>query len=387
MRVIRQLEIPKLVNADFADGTIVNETPTTPGTPVVEEIYGDVLTNIYAILKDAGVTPSGTRDSVSSGFQLLQAFKLFVNSLNDVEQILSLNGTDWSVAINIDNLPDRYVFVGRAAEAFTGGVDYTFSGAGNDTLLFTSPTGFNASDELLVVIDQSGVRAYSLTASTSAMLDEGFPVFGFPIAFSDTNKIYYESAGSLITDLPSVANIQQRIRTFAGNGTLYINETFILQNKVLCVCFDTAAVTYQLFQLDLASLTTVQQLTINGNSIPVGVDNTPYFFTDGNKVYITNQSGNSVDDFKLDSYLYNPTTATLDFVQALNLESSYLKTTNTVIRDTQLFTFATNDLVVFSLTSGAATPLGNYPVFSGQIFKYNGNIFYTNGAVAKKWTL
>ena len=48
MRAIKQLAIPQ--NTDlvkFPNGTILNETDTEQGTPVIEEIYGDVLTNIY----------------------------------------------------------------------------------------------------------------------------------------------------------------------------------------------------------------------------------------------------------------------------------------------------------------------------------------------------
>ena len=48
MRTIRDLPIVQDGNNTlFPDGQIKNETATDPGTPVVREIYGDVITNIY----------------------------------------------------------------------------------------------------------------------------------------------------------------------------------------------------------------------------------------------------------------------------------------------------------------------------------------------------
>jgi len=44
----------------FPDSTIKNEVDGDEGTPVVEEIYGDVLTNIYKLLRLSGVVKSVT---------------------------------------------------------------------------------------------------------------------------------------------------------------------------------------------------------------------------------------------------------------------------------------------------------------------------------------
>ena len=63
MKVIEQLSVPKEVSSDFPFGAIINETDTEDGTPVVREIYNDLLVNCYKILTLAGITPNGGEDS------------------------------------------------------------------------------------------------------------------------------------------------------------------------------------------------------------------------------------------------------------------------------------------------------------------------------------
>lgn len=39
----------------------------------------------------------------------------------------------------------------------------------------------------------------------------------------------------------------------------------------------------------------------------------------------------------------------------------------------------------YNLTSGAKTSLGTYPSTTGDLFSYNGQVYYGSGEVAKKW--
>ena len=102
MRTIKNQNIPQNSDAKFPFSTILNETETNSGTPVIEEVYGDILTNIYKLLQVVGVTASETQDSDTSQYQILEALKLLPNSLNDIEQVLSLTTTTWNVPLNLD---------------------------------------------------------------------------------------------------------------------------------------------------------------------------------------------------------------------------------------------------------------------------------------------
>ena len=51
MRVLKNLNVPQDEDAaKFPDGQIQNQTATVAGTPVVREVYGDILTNRLSII-------------------------------------------------------------------------------------------------------------------------------------------------------------------------------------------------------------------------------------------------------------------------------------------------------------------------------------------------
>lgn len=387
MKIIKDLQVPYNTNsAKFPWGQIKDETETSPGTPVVKDIYGDILVNMYKILEDAGVAPNGLEDSEESQYQILEAFKKFTNDLNDIEQVVSLSGTNYVIPLDIDKLPNKYVLFCRMADAYVPGETYTISGTGNDSFPLTSPTGFNASDEVLMVLDQSGVRVYSFQSFAAATTSEGvFPSFGNPVAFNDSDKLYYESSGKLITDAPTINSLQQSIRVLTGTSTLYVNEMMVLQGVVLCVVFDTAAQTYRFFQFPLTDLNTPVEVAISG--IPTGVDNSPYVYTDGTYIYISNKSGTTANDNEIDKYSYNKTSPSLTYSQSVILAAGFSKSTNVVIKDGKLISFVNGSLNKYDLTDGSNTELGVYNTLLGIIFNYQGEVYYSNGEVAKKWTV
>lgn len=387
MRTLKGLPFPH--NADYAkfkDGTIRNETDTEAGTPVIEEVYGDLLVNIYKLLEITGVIPNQTQDSETTQFQLVEALQKLFNTTNDVEQILTLNGTEWSVPFAINLLPDKFVFVARASESYNSGVSYTFTGSDTQIYPLTSPSGFSSGDELLCIIDQNGVRIYSLSFLSNP--NNGvFTVFGIPLAFNNTAKLYYESEGSLFADDPQIFYLQQLIRVAAGDGQLTVYDMVILKGHVLCLVYDPANNTYRFFQFDLNDLNTPVEVTVNGVVIPVGVDREPYLFTDGTSLYLTNSSGNSDNDYDLDRLGYTPAGPSIDFAEDLTLENTYIKSSNTVIHGGNLVVFSNGDLFRFNLTTGVRTIIGQFNSLNGVIFKFNGVVYYSNGEVAKQWNV
>ncbi len=70
MRTIKQLSVPQNTAINLPDGGIKNETDTEDGTPVVEEIYGDILSNNYKLLEEVGIDPTGTQDNEDTQYQI-----------------------------------------------------------------------------------------------------------------------------------------------------------------------------------------------------------------------------------------------------------------------------------------------------------------------------
>lgn len=382
MRTIKNLAIPQNSDPKFPFSTIQNETDTLDGTPVVEEVYGDVLTNIYKILQTAGVTPTGTQDSDVTQYQLLEAIRKLPNLLNDTEQILALTGSVWSVPFNLDFLPNKYFFVARATDNYVAGTTYTFKGSTTTSYGLTS-TGFSSGDEVLVIIDSSNVRVYSLsqTAQTSK---EVFTVMGAPVAYNDTDKVWYQESGKLLSDAPSVNQLESIIRVDMSNGTVLVNDMIVISGRVLCFCLIPSTNTYFFRQFSLSDLSVSTAVTTSiafGNSS----DFSPYVYADAGFIYVTNSMNTSADNSLVSKLSYNATAGTLTFVSTIDLDNSFVKTTNGVIKSGLLYTMVSGVLNTFNLNTGVIANIGDYSGVAGQLFKFNGEVYFTSGEVASKW--
>jgi hypothetical protein len=378
--------IVKDLSPQFPFGTIQNETDTQDGTPVIREIYGDVLTNIYKLLKVVGITATGTEDSDISQYQIIEALKKLPNSLNDIEQVLDKTGLAWHVPFDLELLPNKYVFFARASESYVNGSSYTFRGLGLAEYTFNSPTGFNASDELLIVIDSSEVRAYSLSFLSETSNDILTP-FGSPIAYNDSNLLSYFENGNLLNDTPNTESIEQTIRVFESDGTLLVTDVFIVTGFCLCVVYYPSTVTYKVFQFDVSDYTIPELVTFSGGSIGAGTDYSPYFFTNGSVLFVTNGANANVNNYDVAKFTYNSATPSLTYVSSVNLDVAFEKTTNTVIKSGNLYTFKDNSLKYFNVNTGVMTVLDTYNGIVGQIFLFNSSVYFTSGEVGKKWTI
>lgn len=388
MRTIKNLEVPQNSNAKFPFSTIQNETDTQNGTPVVEEIYGDIITNIYKLLQQVGITPTETQDSDTSQYQILQALQQLPNSLNDIERVLSLDGTTWNIDLNIDLLPNKYFFIARASEDYVSGISYGFKSSivGVSAYSFFS-NGFKAGDELLIIIDNSQVRAYSLSAFYGAK-EEVFSVLGEPLSFNNSDKMYYQHEGKLFSDDPNIYDLQQRIRDEISASTAVVVDMVIINGYVLCFCFDEPTLLYFFVQFALTDLNTPIAINVDGASWGNTVDYMPYIYAYKEGVYVSNRMNNDITDNKLSQLYYDPLTATMINVSDIYLDDSgFTKTTNTVIKEHIMYTFILDELKIYNLDSGNLESVTTFPSFVGRLIIFKNEIYFLNGEVAKKWNL
>jgi len=385
MKTIEQLAIPKQVDANYPFGAIINETDTEDGTPVVREVYNDHLVNNYKLLEEVGLTPTGAEDNETTGYQILEAHKLLPNKLNDIEQILTLTGTVWSIPLPIELLPNKYFFIARATDAYASGGIYTFKGSGATVYPFSS-SGFKASDEILIIIDTSGVRAYSL-AFLDTISDDIFTVMGLPIAFNDSNKMYYQSDGNLVSDTPSINYLENIIRVDVSDGTVLVNDMLISNGHIICFCLIPSTNTYFFRHFALTDLSVSFTVTLAGTSFSNTSNFAPYVYAKQGIVYVTNSMNSSVNDYSITKLIYDSTAATLTLSSSLNLDVSFVKTSNSVVKNELLYTLVTGVLSSYSLTTGVKNVLGDYGSINGNLFGFNGKTYFSSGEVAKAWQL
>ena len=386
MRTIKNLDVPQNSEAKFPFSTIQNETDTLNGTPVVEEIYGDLLTNIYKLLQSVGITPTETQDSDTSQYQILQALKQLPNSLNDIEQVLSLTGTTWSVSgsFPFDFLPNKYFLFARASDNYVGGVNYNFQGYGGGDIPFTS-NGFKASDELLLILDIDEIRAYSLSALYGTK-EEVFSVLGQPLSYNDSDKMYYFEDGKLFSDSPSVDDLQLLARNYFEDSTFEIVDMVIISGYVLCLGIG-ATLPYYFIQFPLNDLIDLQLVSVLGDTLGGSTDYKPYLYVQNSQnVFVSNELNQSADDNKFTRLFYNPLTSTLTYANVYEYENSFTKTTNAVVIGNSLvYTLISGNLKRYVYDGSTVDDLGTFPNALGRLINFNGNVYLLNGEVAKKW--
>jgi len=385
MRVLGNQPYVKDTNADMPFGaTIQNETETQEGTPVVEEVLGDILMNLYRLLELTGITPTDDQDSDSTQYQIIEALKKLPNTLNDVERILSLSTTVWSTDLKLSILPNKYFFFARASDDYNSALAYTFKGIdATPSYNFTS-SGFSASEELLVVIDTSGVRAYSLNVNKSDK--EITLAMGNPLSFNDTANLMYEDNGNVYTDLPSSNQLQTIIRSDSTIADLIVNDIYLIQGHILCFCISPTEGRYRFYQFTIDNLTTSEEIDVS-SIFGDGTDYSPYVYTDGVYLYATNIANTVTEDFEIIKLSYNPDTPEIASVLTVSIDPTFVKTSNACVKDGKLYTLVGGSLASFNLTTGVKTILGVYDSVVGRIFNFNGNIYFTSGEVGKKWTL
>jgi len=389
MRVLGSLPITDKDSAPkFPFGaTVRNETDTENGTPVIREIYGDILMNLYRLLEVTKITPTGTEDTKETQFQIIQALQRLTNVQNDIEQILSRSTNVWILPLNFGILPNKYVLFARASENYESGVLYTIkgNGTGADDLSYSfTSDGFISGDELVIVLDASGVRAYNISNSNTAP-ENAFPVLGNPVSFNSLSQMKYEDNGSLLTDLPSSNYLEGVIRVDVSDGTVLVNDILVIKNRIVCFCYSVASNAYFLRQFTLTDLSLSVAVTATG-VFGTGTDRSPYIYADGSFIYLTNGANTSANDYSIRKLDYNASGASVTTVSTFNIDSSFVKTSNAVVKDNFLYTLTGGVLESFNLTTGVKLTLGQYNAV-GRLFQLGGEVYFGVGEVAQRWEL
>lgn len=392
MRTLRGQNLVRNTDtARFPDGTIQNKTDTEQGTPVIEEVYGDLITNIYRLLRRNGVTPTETQDGSTTQYQLVEALAKNFNELNDIMQVLNVSGTTITTAFNFDNMPTNYVFIGRVTDAITV-QNYTLNSAGSNSFTLVARQPIGASELAMVVLN--GNNSFIIALENVIDDSELNTSFGTPLTFNESTQLYYLSNGRVFTSTPTIFLTENLIRTSEGNNNIFLLDCIVHKGKLLAYCVDTttgveATHVYRLFAFDLNSLNTVEsEVTIPNTS---AANNQPYMYCDGTNIFFTNsnaQINNASADNSVASFVFNETAFTLTHVSTFTLNSSFVKTTNVFFNAAgQLHTFINGVLNRYVLSGGTGITIATYNTINGFVFRFNGNTYYTNGNTAIKWTV
>lgn len=377
MRTLKNLGFPQDGDDSlFPDGQIRNETSTQQGTPVVREIYGDILTNIYKILRDAGLDPNELEDSENNGYQLLKALKIFSNELNDLSQVITVSANSMSVNFDFDSLPNDYVFIGVLSNPISSSTSYTLSGLGSNTLNFNSALTVPASSIVLVTLSQPDINLTPLgiESQRSFLLT---PYTGV-ISYNSTDNVTYMSDGYLINNNPESFNIQQTIRIYENDASYKIADSVIHKDKLIVIAKAEEAKRYSFYIFSLNELTTVEnkfEYDQDGT-----LDHLPFLYANSDFLFLTNNGNNSSSDNILDKIDFDTSTG-LSKVSEITLNQNFQKTTNAFVRNDSIFTYISGNLNEYNFSGDE-----NFRFFinniNGQLFSQNDKIYITSGELA-----
>jgi hypothetical protein len=67
-------------DADYPVGRIQNEDAPIVGTPIIEELYGDIVQFFHKLMRIAGLTHNGLPENETQGFQFISALQYYVRT-------------------------------------------------------------------------------------------------------------------------------------------------------------------------------------------------------------------------------------------------------------------------------------------------------------------
>lgn len=379
MRRLRDLSVPQDGNNTlFPDGQIRNETTNQQGTPVVREVYGDVLTNAYAILRDAGIDFNGLEDNENNGYQLLRALKQFVNELNDVEQILTVNGAQISLNINLDLLPNNYVLTARASDNIPKGANLTLTSTGSNSFTFQANENIASGDTFILVFAGNDSKFISLSAIRD--YDALLTPFDGVLSFNNTEKIFYYRGGFVLTNIPESFNVLGALRQFANNQDLILLDVIVNRNFMVSMCLTDEGGSFEFYAHNVNNPENViNQITFNQPSLQ---SYDVHLYANENNVFLTHSSSGSIDDFRVDKYEFDGSELVLN--SSFVLDESFEAISNVIARDSAFLVLQNNELKRFGF-DGSVNVLLELPNVNGQIFKFNSQVYYKNGDLSIPW--
>lgn len=387
MKTIKFLAVAQDGNdAKWPDGAIRNETEILEGTPVIKEIYNDIIANIYKIITDAGIAFTQDEDSEQTQHQLLDALKVFVNKTNDIQQLLTVAGTDITSLMNFDNFSEDYVFVGKVTEDILASQAYTILGAGGNSYSLTTTKDIPASSVVLVTLNSAGSQMISISSEATA--SKLHTALGIPISYNDSKDLLYFVDGDILTDFPKVHKVQEAIQANQATGDIKVLECVLIKGKLICFTFNDVLLKYQAFSFDSSNLNVLE----GEIAMPdlAAVDNQPYMYSDGEFLYFTNTEtvvNESVNDYALGKFSFDENTLTIAAVSFSSIDNLFLKTTNAFIdkANNDIYTFVEGNLHKYDIGGAARVLIGFFNIINGVVFKFESQTYYSNGNLASKW--
>ena len=325
MRTIKNLQVPKELDlVKFPNSTILNETDTNDGTPVVREIYGDFITNIYAFLVDRGIIPNEIEDNEVNGYQFLDALKLNVNKLNDVHRVLeNVSENVYRIDIDFNLISNRYpIFVKSPenillSESFRK-IIYLEDSKGVRKIINFNKQIFSGDELLLIISDE--VTAVNLIHNDLYEDKVELNIQGVPLSYSTSNLNDYMSDNTLIYNDGSSIDLSQFL-----DPNIIIRDMVLLNDFYFIFCIDSSNDKLHLYKYKRGD-NNVEEILIQGindnNQTPGLRTSSAQMYVFKNNIAFSHKGGNVFNPYIISMFNYDGSNL-LKYVSDVTLDNSF----------------------------------------------------------------
>lgn len=385
MRTIKQLQVPQETDYNkFPNSTILNETDTTDGTPVVREIYGDLLTNIYAFCKDRGVEFNGLEDNEINGYQIVEALKLNVNKLNDVRYTLQNSDVNtFSIDIDFNLISDNYPIFAQATENMVMS-SYVRTFLLEDKNGVQKNIHFNeiisSGDELLLIISDV-VTIINLSKSDLYENKVELNIQGIPLNYSDSKlSDYFDNSDEqyLIFNDGTFAVLKEYFPSKIIRDIIYKDQKYFI------FCIDEFTNKLHLYTYTRLS-NSVEEVELPEYTLAGSYSHLTQMYVYGNNFAFSHNLGRSDKPNNLILFSENENNE-LEFISDITLDSSFLAPYEYFMYDDHIILSDGQYLYKYFFNGNAVVPV--YKLKQNVVNLYTKNIndrFIQVDETAVKW--
>lgn len=373
----------------FPQGAIINETDSVEGTPVVREVYNDLLMNVYALVKDRKINFNNLEDNEQNGYQLINALKLVFNDYTDSVKILSKPGVDWFLDVDLSLVPVDCVFFVRSSEDVSSEsvIDQTFKDRFGVVRKFTAKTNIKTGDDCILIVNNDYSRIYSLNPKSIQKSNlDNLITFGNPITLNESfDAIWYLSNGVLSNMQLNFQDIGTFITNQFGPDTI-LKNVLQVSGDFLCLIYNQVNFKYKVVSFKNNTFNQLFEVSAFGQDISENPteDLDVHFYADEvGGVFFSNQAGNSDDNYSISKYTYDRNQNQLAFQANFNLDIGFEKNTNTVVSNQRFIVLSNIGISIFNL-DGVKSTIPTYGQLIGQLFQVKNNIYFNDGHNALK---
>jgi hypothetical protein len=158
---------PNVDNSDltnFPDGRLKNNDGSGNGTPINENVYGDLHQTIAKLMRLYGIIPNGLPDNETNGFQIVNAL-VALASKNDFILPLTVDTGIIQVPVKLNSMKDNESIVCKAG--FNRSTETEIKGSDNVTFTATVSGNFQSGNYVRLVKTSTGVELIRLADNVS----------------------------------------------------------------------------------------------------------------------------------------------------------------------------------------------------------------------------